>query len=189
MKSRTNRSPADELEQRLVSEADAWVEQYEQAGRSQTQQVSSGTQDSESDTRFRIRSRNRQMMQVITLLTVCLVFSFGLRFLWTSNTQQTVSQQENPPEDLKQKEVEIRSVIAYVRAVNKICDRVVAGIRRQKASSGTWQIDINAESSLVNAARHLKQPGRQYGRSLAWIGHRLQLVNPDSKHNTSDRPN
>lgn len=181
----------DELEQRLISEADAWARQYEQAGPSQTQtrELQPRTQEREFDSGFRMRSRKRQMIPVITLLAVCLVILCGVPSWYKSSLQQTIGQHENRQEDLKQKDIEIQSVIASVHAVDEICGKVLTGIRRREISLRACRVDTIVESSLVNAAEHLKQPGRQYGRSLAWIERRLQLHSPAAMHRTKDTPN
>ncbi len=177
----------DELEQRLSSEADAWAQQYEHA---LIQKVHLRTQGSEFDSHLPVRSRNRQMIHAITLLAVCLVVAFGLRFysLPSPNQTKTIGLHGNQQENSSPSDVELQSLIASAHAVDEIFGKVAAGLRQRKESPRSYRVDTNAESILVNAAGHLKKPGRQYGRLLAWFDERLQLSNPESIHGTNDTP-
>ena len=177
----------DELEQRLISEADSWVQQYKQAARSPDVQLRS--RESQFDSRAPVRSHNRQRVQVFTILAVGLAIVLGVRpWLHTSPQQTTsVGQHKTQLEYSRPSDVEIRSLVASAHAVNEICGKVAFGFRQRSSSPQTQQVDIDLESSLANAAEHLKQPGRQYGRTLAWIEHRLQLRNSSATDSTGDR--
>ena len=188
----------DDLERRLTSEADAWAQQYEHT-RSQPQPVPLRTPVTEVDSRLRRTLRTRQLISAVMLLAACLVILGGLRFGALSGPQQATGPNRDRQEGVGQdvvrlevpgpEDVAAQSLIASAHAVDEICSRVLAGVRRRRISLRTPRVADLVESNLAEVAEQLRQPGRQYGRSLAWFERRLQLVSPASVRTSDGAPN